>query len=62
MTIYVVTVWERDELSGRSREVVSHGFDSETFENVVMPPETPAEMGLRMNPSVGMWYVPEHAV
>ncbi len=43
--IYVVVVKEKNEKTGRVEEIVSHGVDSETMRDVVIPQVSPKEVG-----------------
>lgn len=43
--INVIVVKERNAKTGRMEEIVSHGVDSETLKNIILPQVSPKELG-----------------
>lgn len=52
MVIVIVTT-EKDPKTGKPRQVVSHGVDSDTDKAVILPCETPASIGAQWDPEIG---------
>lgn len=53
--IVLATVMEKDPKTGYARLIVSHGIDSETLQNVVLPQETPQALGAVLDRDLGEW-------
>lgn len=58
--IIVVTTRERDNRTGRSKLIVSHGVDDRTGRIVILPCDTPDELGAEFDASVGEFVLAEH--
>lgn len=43
--IVVITNWETNPKTGHKQLIVSHGVDSETLQDIVLPNETPEALG-----------------
>lgn len=43
--IHVIVLKEKNEKTGRVEEIVSHGVDSETMQNIILPQVSPREVG-----------------
>ena len=50
VTILITTT---ENINGRKIEIVSHGIDSDTQEDVILPNETPQSMGAVRHPEYG---------
>lgn len=55
--ILLYVVKEKNEKTGRVEEIVSHGINSETGQNVVLPWESPKALGALYSPEHG-YYLP----
>lgn len=55
--ILLCVVKEKNEKTGRVEEIVSHGVNSETGQNVVLPWESPKVLGALYSPEHG-YYLP----
>lgn len=61
--IICVTAWfdKYDKFGYRTGEkefLVSHGVDSETDENIILPFQHPEEIGAKYNYDIGEWVLP----
>jgi hypothetical protein len=55
--IFVVVNIEKDSVSGRGREVVSHGIEHDTGHSVVLPNVHPNEVGAEFDPRFGEYII-----
>ncbi|MDI6977282.1 hypothetical protein [Serratia sp. Se-RSBMAAmG] len=55
--ILLYVVKEKNEKTGRVEEIVSHGINSETGQNVVLPWESPKALGAHYSQEYG-YYLP----
>jgi hypothetical protein len=55
--IIVICFKERDSKTGRIRTVVSHGVDDHTGRTVILPCDTPEDIGAVFDPSIGEYVV-----
>lgn len=53
--IILITVRERNALTGRIEEIVSHGFHEQTGKAQILPCETPQSLGARFCNERGEW-------
>lgn len=51
--IIVIVTTEDDPETGRSGQIVSHGVDTETGRNVILPCESPARVGAEWDAQIG---------
>jgi hypothetical protein len=51
--VIVIVTTEKDPKTGKPRQVVSHGVDSDTDKAVILPCETPASIGAQWDPEIG---------
>lgn len=49
--IELITFQERNERTGKMESLVSHGVDTNTGRNVVLPTQTPQELGAKFGPT-----------
>lgn len=59
--IIVITVKEINENTGREHLIVSHGIDKVTGKAVILPCETPAEIGAVFNTDLGEYVLPSNS-
>lgn len=50
--IIVVVNTETDEITGRKKQICSHGYDTETGETVILPWVHPSEIGATWDPDL----------
>jgi hypothetical protein len=53
MTVIVITYREANPITGRMETLVSHGFDTDTGRNIIMPQDTPEKVGAVFNKELG---------
>lgn len=51
--IIVIANIERNQKTGRDQIIVSHGIDSDTGRNVILPQESPEKIGAVFDVSMG---------
>ncbi len=51
--IIVITTREKNPKTGRIETIVSHGVESGSLRNVVLPNETPESIGAKFCPAIG---------
>lgn len=56
--IIVIANTEKNQKTGRDQIIVSHGIDSDTGRNVILPQETPERLGAVFDPSLGEYILP----
>lgn len=56
--IELITVQERNKRTGKMETIVSHGVDTNTGRNVILPCETPQELGAKFDTNHG-WHFPD---
>lgn len=55
--IIVIVTTEEDPKTGRSGQVVSHGVDTETGQNVILPCESPERVGAEWDAQIGEYVI-----
>ncbi|CAB3737669.1 hypothetical protein LMG22037_06169 [Paraburkholderia phenoliruptrix] len=51
--IIVIVTTEEDPKTGKSQQVVSHGVDTDTGKNIILPCDSPASVGAEWDSQIG---------
>ncbi|MGF7192267.1 hypothetical protein JOE11_005345 [Robbsia andropogonis] len=55
--IIVITFRQKNQRTGREEILVSHGIDASTGRNVILPIESPGQIGAKFCPEMGEYVI-----
>jgi hypothetical protein len=55
--LIVVTYTDKKNYSHKNIELVDYGYDTETYQTVILPPVHPVELGAHIDSNLGEWVI-----